>query len=522
MTKKNIGRIQEAEIKKQLRKFAKKEFTEKKPLEIRVLHLKPGVVFKKGSMLPNLMIKNLIGSAYVVYLDYGDQLKFYYFAKNGMSMGSRNFDKSEKILKEMHGKAKTILKLPKIVKIVGLDEENKEIRKYWKKLSDKYSHRFLVSRKKLPAISIKKNMENHNIRIGIQQNKEILHFNYDYFNTDFQEIILLRELFPIFTHLSKKDEIIQMISTIWALTLNSFQDYIQTLNKIPTQKDIIIKSIQWLENIFMPFIASDSKSKKEIAHLLLTSCTIINKDDLIVFHDFWDLFLLWFIEKGIKKYSQFFNSDWKFWLFFEMLEFFYNEKDLCQKFGINNHGDEFLPLIHLCSRFVVDKESDIDKKQMNTVVPNYSKIEKSLENFRYSEFLSLIPEPIISINNNFIEYALLTLLTQKGLVAECEDFINMAINTERKIEISVKNRTDWKLENIRFQWDIVPEKGINVQRTDIEKIPVFENDLKFNFEIKSSNRVGKHKLNIFMYYKNPINQNSIQSSLIKKIEIDIQ
>lgn len=52
-------------------------------------------------MLPNLMIKNLIGSAYVIYLDYGDQLKFYYFAKNGMSMGGSNFDKSEKLLKEM-------------------------------------------------------------------------------------------------------------------------------------------------------------------------------------------------------------------------------------------------------------------------------------------------------------------------------------------------------------------------------------------------------------------------------------
>jgi hypothetical protein len=51
MAKKKIGRNQDAEIKKQLRNFAKKEFTEKKPLEIRVLQLKPEVVFKKGSML---------------------------------------------------------------------------------------------------------------------------------------------------------------------------------------------------------------------------------------------------------------------------------------------------------------------------------------------------------------------------------------------------------------------------------------------------------------------------------------
>jgi hypothetical protein len=111
MAKKKTSRKQDAEIKKQLRNFAKKEFNEKKPLEIRVLQLKPGVIFKKGSILPNLMIKNFFGSAYVVYLDYGDQLKFYYFSKEGRSMGGQNFDKSEKLLKEMHGKAKTLCKL---------------------------------------------------------------------------------------------------------------------------------------------------------------------------------------------------------------------------------------------------------------------------------------------------------------------------------------------------------------------------------------------------------------------------
>ena len=77
MAKKKIGRNQNAEIKKQLRNFAKKEFNEKKPLEIRVLQLKPGVIFKKGSMLPNLMIKNLTGAAYIIYLDYRDQIKKY-------------------------------------------------------------------------------------------------------------------------------------------------------------------------------------------------------------------------------------------------------------------------------------------------------------------------------------------------------------------------------------------------------------------------------------------------------------
>ena len=91
MAKKKIGRIQEGEIKKQIRNFAKKEYTEKKPLEIRVLQLKPGVVFKKGSMLPSLMIKKLAQTAYLIYLDYGDQLKFYYFSKDGRSMGEIAF-----------------------------------------------------------------------------------------------------------------------------------------------------------------------------------------------------------------------------------------------------------------------------------------------------------------------------------------------------------------------------------------------------------------------------------------------
>ncbi|MBA7567041.1 hypothetical protein ES708_08741 [subsurface metagenome] len=275
MAKKKISRIADAQIKKQLRNFAKKEYNEKKPLEIRVLQLKPGVTFKKGTMLPSLLIKKLSQTAYIVYLDYGDQLKFYYFSKDGIPLGGSNFDKSEKILKEMHGKAKTLLKLPKTEKIIGLDYENKKIRQRWEKLANKYSHKLGIKIKNLPVISIKKNISKNSIRLGIRQNEDIFHLDLDYFNTELQDTILLRELFPILTNIPVNKETFLMISTIWALTLGDSKKYTQILNKISVKRSINKKAKRWIREIFLPYIEKNPRNKDSFAQFLLKACIII-------------------------------------------------------------------------------------------------------------------------------------------------------------------------------------------------------------------------------------------------------
>ena len=435
-------------------------------------------------------------------------------------MGSSNFDKSEKLLKEMHGKAKTLLKLPKAIKVIGLDEENKNLLKHWKKLENRYSRKFNEHRKNHNTISIKKKISKNTIRIGIEQDKDIFHFDYDYYNTDIQDTILIRELFPIFTRKSAKNENIQMIATIWALSITDSQEYIQILKKIPFNKNINIEVIKWIEQVLVHFNQSKSNVRKFFGQFLLTSCLIVNESNLFAFHDFFDLYLLWFMVNGCTIYHQFFISEWKCWLFFEMLEFFYNEKTLCQKFGINKHNDKYLALIHLCTQFIVEKESKVDRKLLTKIYPNYSQMEKALGNFQFSEFLSLIPESVIAKDKKFVEYTLLHLLTEKGIIVEGVNFINMPRNTERNIEITIENISDWPLKDVKFKvmfnsMDRLFQYNIDHQKTG-------EHKAKLNVLIKSADKTGKAELYISMFFKSPVNPDLLHSSHIRNIDIDIQ
>ncbi len=523
MAKKKISRIQDSEIKKQLRNFAKKEYFEKKPLEIRVLQLKPGVVFKKGCMLPNLLIKKLAGTAYVIYLDYGAQLKFYYFAKNGMSMGGSNFDKNDKLLKEMHGKAKTLLKLPKTIKVIGLDEENKKIRQRWEKLTNKYSQKLGIKIKNLPAISIKKNIPENSIRIGIQQDKDILHFDLDYFNTELQDTILLRELFPILTNTPANNETVLMISTIWALILYDSKKYTQILNKISVKRGINKKAIGWIQDILLPYVKNNRENKDNFAQFLLKASIMINQSDVFTVNNFFDMFLLWLMKFGVDRHTQFNNTDegsrQKSWLFFEMLELFYTQSDLCHNYGINPRKDSDLLLIHLCSRFLLGKESKVSREFMIGINPNNLQMESALENLNLSEFTDLIPEPMFSKNKEFLEDVLFYLLISKGIIVDSEDLIELQPNTEKIIEISIQNRTDWILMDVEFQADLKPPNKLILQKIDPPKLLEFAGDLNLVTCIKSTDKTGKCRLTLKMSFEDPLNPNKIKNSVIKIIDI---
>ncbi|MBA7567040.1 hypothetical protein ES708_08740 [subsurface metagenome] len=91
---------------------------------------------------------------------------------------------------------------------------------------------------------------------------------------------------------------------------------------------------------------------------------------------------------GTLRYLQFFDFNVeilkKSWLYFEMLELFYTESDLCQNYGIYPHVDRDLLLIHLCSRFVVGKDSQANREFLIDIIPNYSQMETALKNLQFS------------------------------------------------------------------------------------------------------------------------------------------
>ncbi|QEE16301.1 hypothetical protein DSAG12_02131 [Promethearchaeum syntrophicum] len=516
MTKKKIGRNQEAEIKKQLRTFAKKEFTEKKPLEIRVLQLKPGVVFKKGSMFPNLMIKSLTGAAYVIYLDYGDSLKFYYFLKNGKSAGGSNFEKSEKLLKEMHGKATTLLKLPKIIKIIGLESENKKIRERWERLAKKYSHKLGIKIKSLPAISVKKKFSTASIRIGIEKDKDILHFDYDYYLSDLQDTVLLRELFPILINSDANKETLQMISTIWALTYKNSKQYRQILKAIIPKKRINKEARKWIETVFLPYIETNSEKKEIFGSFLAIITTIINQSNM------FDLLLLWLINFGITKYRHFFKPYGgilhKSWLFYELLEFLYTESSLCRKFGIIPHNDHYLFLIHLCNQYILKKDSKIKEFSFNCHIPYFYEIKSAFEHLRYKKLREFIPMPMFSKNKGFLGDMVVYLLSSEGIRVEGSMFINLSRNSEKEIDFSIKNMTDLILNNVEFHLDFTPLTKIAFHKIDPPRVLKFEGDMKLKINIKSTDKAGTCTVRLKMSFEDPFSQRKIKNQIISIIQ----
>ena len=86
------------EVLKNIVKFGKREYSEKKPSNLRVLRVKSKSILKRG-MLPNLNIKQIKGSHFIVVADYADYIRIYSFDRNGILLGGENVEKTEKLMK---------------------------------------------------------------------------------------------------------------------------------------------------------------------------------------------------------------------------------------------------------------------------------------------------------------------------------------------------------------------------------------------------------------------------------------
>ena len=93
-------------------KFARREYKEKKPSNIRVLRAKKETVFSKGGPIPSIIVKKHQIPPYIVALDYADVFRFYYFSKEGVLLGGENVEKDTKKAKVIQKSTKTELSIP--------------------------------------------------------------------------------------------------------------------------------------------------------------------------------------------------------------------------------------------------------------------------------------------------------------------------------------------------------------------------------------------------------------------------
>ena len=94
----NRVKLSERTALKEVVKFAKKEFREKKPLTGSVLRVKDVQKVTRGGPLPQHVIKESHNRYYVVLLDYGENFRVYNFSKTGILINGETIEKnSDKI-----------------------------------------------------------------------------------------------------------------------------------------------------------------------------------------------------------------------------------------------------------------------------------------------------------------------------------------------------------------------------------------------------------------------------------------
>jgi len=81
--------------------FAKREFSQKKPLKVRVVRVKNEAMFTKGGPLKVLNVRKAPDALYLVLVDYKEELRIYYYSKEGRPLGAQNFNKTQALIEKI-------------------------------------------------------------------------------------------------------------------------------------------------------------------------------------------------------------------------------------------------------------------------------------------------------------------------------------------------------------------------------------------------------------------------------------
>jgi hypothetical protein len=426
-------------------------------------------------------------------------------------------------------------------KKLNFQKETREIQEYWKNLVDRCTFKFFIQITSLPPLFVKKNLSKDSIRIGIQQGKESpykgvdmlyterkkiydLYFDYKYCNSKFQETILMREMFPIITDIDPNSETSQTISTIWAIWARPFDNrkYLKLLKKIPVEIDLTKKALQWIEERLIPATESDPELYRDFGKFLEVSCKWINQNHLLVSNGFLDVYLLWLMKSGVDVCNRYsddrIGKNENLWVFFELLEYYFSESDLCQKYGLNNgQNNPSLALIHLCSRAILDKSSEVEIELLTGMLPNYVQMENALRNFKFSHFIDLVPKPLFIKNEAYLNETLNSFFETQGLLVHYGKYFEMLPNTEKILEFSILNRSDWVLKKFSIQ-EIYP--GLLFKKVDPPILQEFTGSVRMYVYLRSPEKIWRYRLVLKLTFEDPLNPGEIKN--IGPLEIDIK
>ncbi len=90
--------ISNRKVLKEIVKFGKKEYREKKPCNVEVLRIKDETIFTKGEPFKRVSIAKSSHPHYLVLVEYDKSFRIYFFSKNSVLLGGENFDKTIELI----------------------------------------------------------------------------------------------------------------------------------------------------------------------------------------------------------------------------------------------------------------------------------------------------------------------------------------------------------------------------------------------------------------------------------------
>ncbi len=505
--------------RRNLKQFISQEFAIKKPLEARLIQLKPNVVFKKGTMLPNLLIKMRGKIQFIGYFNFGDEERLYFFNKLGENVGAENHPKEASVLPKLKGKIQTLYRLPKRDPNEGFDHVNQEIQSELSKRIHRMAAHFNLPIPEIPSVSMVKKLSNPNsLRIGVKIENSIIHINQNLWVSVLENFFYDREVFlAFFTGESSQEEFI-LLATQWSLLKNpEARKLLNTaFGKIRgSLSPILQKYWEWMyKRLFLANIEITRYSE-----ILFTCGLIFNGMHSPIAPTLLPIFLMWNMKSGpfsFKDFSQLPNFRLqKAWLIHRLYLLLFTNSSLLQKYqlGLDKFAEkqpiELLWFHYFLESWYLHSENPTDFKKPHLALP------KEYIKSTYSEFLNLfidkqllpalrmVPIPVQEqlaplfheIFQKMFLHQLLQIDVQKPDIIRC--------NSKSKWSIHLKNQGDWILHETHFFATITPTNRADISFAPPPVVTVFDTTLDLEIQLKTTNITGKTKLQIGCNYKSP-------------------
>ena len=120
--------ISNRHVLKEIVKFGKREYKEKKPSNVKILRIKDETIFTKGEPFKRVRIAKISHPHYLVQVEYDKNLRINFFSKSGMLLGGENFEKTSELINIIIKNTVKEYSIPQILSILARRCQNSNLK----------------------------------------------------------------------------------------------------------------------------------------------------------------------------------------------------------------------------------------------------------------------------------------------------------------------------------------------------------------------------------------------------------